>query len=448
MMRYRVALPLIVASLYGGLFLLRSAGYQELYDNLLYGLGIIPFKFPFVDTHGILAPAQCYREGISIYPTNPCDVLLRPLPYSPLWLDLVPAFMTTADTPALGVGFNLTFLGGLFMVLRPTTWREFVLMAVACTSTCVTFAVERGNADLLMFALAALTVVLYGQGPTARLGAYAVGFVGGLLKFYPFVLLALALREMPKRFLLVAATTGIGLVAFVVYYYSGLLDALGAIPHGAYFGDPFSALNLPFGIGELRYGDAFAHAVLAILIAVFLAASVFLARSLQAERSPLDWERLEVRSLLAGSLLIVGCFFAGQNDGYRGIHLLLVLPGLLLLHHSIGKRRLRGSLRLTIVVVPLLMWEEGIRHSFEFGLRSIRTEDSIPGVPSIIFWVIRELAWWWVVSVLATIVILFAAQSPLGRQFAKAVRRVSPRLNGMPGSGSVERQANRPPMVG
>src|ERR1700732_2860442 len=30
-----------------------------------------------------------------------------------------------------------------------------------------------------------------------------------------------------------------------------------------------------------------------------------------------------------GSVLIVGCFFAGQNVGYRGIFLLLVLPGLL-----------------------------------------------------------------------------------------------------------------------
>ncbi len=427
MMRYRVALPLIVASFYGGLFLLRAAGYQDLYDDLLYGLGIVPFKFPFVDAHGILSPAQCYREGIGIYPSNPCDVLFRPPPTSPLWLDLIPAFMTTADTPALGAAFNLSFLAGLFLVVRPSSWRDLILMVVACTSTSVTFAVERGNADLLMFALAAVAAVLYGHGRTARLGAYAVGFAGGLLKFYPFVLLVLALRETPKRFLLVAVTASLGLLAFAGYYYSGILDALRAVPSGVYFNDRFGAQNLPFGLAELLgdgpggYGDALAYAVMAVLAVACSAIVIVLARAFQAERTPLDWGRLEARSLLVGSLLIVGCFFAGQNIGYRGIHLILVLPGLVALRRSTAERRLRGVLLLTISAVPLLMWEEGIRNGFELGLRSIGLEDTIPGTPSIIFWAIRELMWWWVVSVLATTIALFAVHSPIGRQTTRVL---------------------------
>lgn len=55
---YRAALPLIVAAFYGGLFLLRAVGLDGLYENLLYGLGIVPFKFPFVDAHAILSAAQ------------------------------------------------------------------------------------------------------------------------------------------------------------------------------------------------------------------------------------------------------------------------------------------------------------------------------------------------------------------------------------------------------
>ena len=38
--------------------------------------------------------------------------------------------------------------------------------------------------------------------------------------------------------------------------------------------------------------------------------------------------------LLAGALLVLGCFVAAQNIGYRAVHLLLVLPPLLALRHG------------------------------------------------------------------------------------------------------------------
>jgi hypothetical protein len=276
-----------------------------------------------------------------------------------------------------------------------------------------------------MFALAAAATVLLGRGRAARLGAYAVGFAGGLLKFYPFVLLALALREPPKRFLLVAATAGLGLLAFAAYYNTAILDALGAVPSGTYFDDPFSALNLPFGIAELSadalggYAHALAYAILAAMIVSLLAIAAHLVRRFEAEFGALDGDRLEARALLVGSLLIVGCFLAGQNVGYRGILLILVLPGLLQLRRSMGEGRLRTLLLLTIAAIPLLLWEGGIRHSFEFGLRAIGIEDTIPGFPSIVFWVARELLWWWVASVLATMIAIFALRSPVGRLAAR-----------------------------
>jgi hypothetical protein len=418
--RRRLALPLIVAAFYGSLFAVRSLGFTSLYTNLLYGLGIVPFDFPFVDAHAILAAAECHRAGIAIYPTNPCDALLRPLPYSPLWLDLIPRFMTIAHTPGLGIGFVLTFFAGLYLVIRPSSGCELLLMALASTSTCVTFAIERGNADLLIFALAAGTAGMSGLGPNARLAAYALGFAGGTLKFYPFVLLSLAFREPAKRLLTIAATSVLGLVAFGAYYYRGIQDSLGAIPSGAYFGDCFNAQNLPFGIADLGgYDDAVAWTILAGLVAACLSLVTLLARRFLSDRSTPDLSMLEARALLTGSLLIVGCFFAGQSVGYRGIFLLLVLPGLLQLGRGAGASSLQGLLRLTTAAVLFLLWEEGIRHSFEWGLRLTGVEDAIPGIPSTVFWVLRELVWWWVVSVLAAMVALFALQSPLGREAAR-----------------------------
>ena len=440
-MRYRVALLLIVAAFYGGILLLRGLGYDELYENLLYGLGIIPFRFPFIDSHGVLSPAQCYHAGISIYPVNPCDVLQRPLPWSPVWLDLIPAWMTTDDTPELAVAFILAFAAGLFLVLRPASGRQLLLMAVACTSTSVTFAIERGNADLLLFGLAAGTVVLYGGGPRARLGAYALAFAGGLLKFYPFVLLSLALKERTRRFLAVAATAFLGLAAFGAWYYRGILDALGVMPHGTYFGDDFSAQSLPFGIAELGgFSDALDWTILAALTAACVSGAALLARRFRSERLRIDWSTLEARSLLAGSLLIVGCFFAGQNVGYRGIFLLLVLPGLLRLRGPTAGAGLRPLPSLTIAAVLFLMWEEGIRHSFAWSLRAIGVDGAIPGIPGTAFWVLRELVWWWVVWVLAAMIARFALECPLLREAARIAYSASERWSrSRPGTPTPQR---------
>jgi hypothetical protein len=79
-------------------------------------------------------------------------------------------------------------------------------------------------------------------------------------------------------------------------------------------------------------------------------------------------------------------------------------------------------------VVPVLMWGDGIQNSFEFGLRSFGLMDKIPGTPSVIFWAIRELIWWWFVSVLTTIIVLFAVESPLGRQVGMCLSGVKSRL--------------------
>jgi len=423
---YRSVLPVLLICFYGGLFLVRALGFHETYDNILYGLGIVPFDWPFVDSHGILSAAQCHREGADISAGDPCDVLNRPFNYSPFWLDLVPRFATTEYTRILGTGFNLAFAAAVYAVLRPSSWWQVACLAVACTSTAVTFAVERGNADLFMFALAALAVLLCGRGQTARLAAYATCFLAGLLKFYPFVLLTMALQEPPRRFVRIAVTSTAALVVFVLYYRDAILKSLVLVSTGPHFTDLFGATNLPSGIAELHSGafggdsSILALAVFLTVVAACLGIAGFVVRGIAAQGTEIDWTAHEARCLLVGALLIVGCFFAGQSIGYRGIHLLFVLSGLMALRRSIRDRALGRLLLCTIGAILLLMWEEGIRHSFEFLLRAIGSDDKVPGIPSEIFWLVRELTWWWVVGVLSAMVALFALQSPSSRAVATA----------------------------
>jgi hypothetical protein len=135
---------------------------------------------------------------------------------------------------------------------------------------------------------------------------------------------------------------------------------------------------------------------------------------------------LERITLVIGSAVIGGCFFAGQSIGYRGVFLLLVLPGLLAISRRPASRDLRALGFGTSVVIVMLMWGECLRLALYRALE-------LPGLPAIVagpvkvsFWLIRELGWWWTVSVMLTMLVDFLWGSPVLRwassQFDRSIR--------------------------
>src|SRR5262245_52371308 len=43
----------------------------QLYQNLLAFMGIVPFRYPFLDFQSILASIDCWQHGTDVYVTNP-----------------------------------------------------------------------------------------------------------------------------------------------------------------------------------------------------------------------------------------------------------------------------------------------------------------------------------------------------------------------------------------
>ena len=409
----RWAMPAIAAALFAALYGLHVGGQESLFRSVLEAWGIGPYDFPFLDIHGELSAIQCWRMGVDVYVTNPCDALGRLFDYSPLLLWGAAFGLGTSDTGAAGLIIDGLFLLSLAALPVPRGRPGMALMLLGALSTMVVFALERANIDPLIFALAALAGVLLTRSSSARFLAYPLIVAAALIKFYPAVLLALGLRERPRVFAFIAAISVAVLALFTVVYHSELRAALANVPAGKNFTDLFGAPNLPQGLATLfptlpiRPGG--------LRIVLYLAAAfgaVAIAASPGARACCRRLPPAETVFLAIGAWLVAGCFLAGQNIGYRGIFLLFVLPGLWGLAQTAKGGFGRALFQSAIGLILFLMWGEFIRHL---------VDNLAPAPGPFLFWLARELAWWVVVSLLCGLLACFALHSKTVRNLAAAV---------------------------
>ncbi len=355
--------------------------------------------------------------GIDVFSSNPCDALGRVFDYSPLWLvaDVLPV---TADwvRPA-GLLVDLAFISTLSL-LPPGRGRWQVAILVACSlSTPVAFALERANNDLIVFVLAALAAALAARHFRWRLVGYLCALLAGMLKYYPLLLLLLICRE---RLVVAGAVSGAAaLVLFggVGLAFADLHRALPLIPTGQFFGDMFGVSTLPLGLTYLwGLPPIVAQMGLVTLIVVSALAALRFGLSTGVGRDVAGLTERERLFLLAGALLILGCFFAAQNIGYRALHLLLAAPALTALATIAPRRRVY---RVSVFALVILLWAEGWRHWVDAAvLHRAPWETVAPAVGTsaqLLAWCAREACWWWLVTVLAGLSFSVLLASPVGQ---------------------------------
>ena len=122
-----------------------------------------------------------------------------------------------------------------------------------------------------------------------------------------------------------------------------------------------------------------------------------------------------------GSAVITGCFFAGQRVGYRGVFLLLAMPGWLALSRS-SVREVRVVSFGTGIVIVLLMWGECLRLALDYGLEQWSVVEPLASEAKIQFWLVCELCWWWTVSVILAVLGDFVSESPIVPHFRRVIR--------------------------
>jgi len=181
------------------------------------------------------------------------------------------------------------------------------------------------------------------------------------------------------------------------------------VPGGPPFSYVFGAMNIPVGITLLWFGPADAqHALFIALATRLLVFAAIIMSIFTMPRYEVSFAALApARSLplAAGSLLIAFCFCVAQNLDYRGIFLLLTLPGLWEM-----ARQSTGTLRRRIFTLHgisvFLMWEPFCRHVFGVSTSAILGVQ-LATFPRMLYWLFREGCWWWAVIQFCALILCF-----------------------------------------
>jgi hypothetical protein len=410
-----------------GLFAFVYVKYPIAYQTAITVIFDLPGPYPFMDWEYTPSAVRCWTQGIDVYTGNTCYKAIHDFwgyNYSPLLLRF--KFIRYADGWTNFFGLSIATIFFLSLALLPlprSATFDFVIMALCALSSVTAFALERGNLDIVMFVMIVIGLSACRTRLPVRLAGYALITVAGLLKFYPMVALIVAVRERPAILATVALAAMAAFGGLVFSYHEELARMThNFIPGVLFYPLEFSVYELPGGLGviaskvamRLFHQDATTaqasgqfvnQSALLLLIVSILAAAIWLGHHSRLQNTLKQLEKREQNFLFAGTAIICGCFFAFENARYRGIFLLLALPGLLVLSHQLPLRWARVALRRTCVAIVFVLWfpfvQGCVRAVVTALARIVNLNDhGIDRMLRAVMWGCDQLAWSWIVMVL------------------------------------------------
>jgi hypothetical protein len=292
----------------------------------------------FLDMRSITTGWECTRKGVDPLPLNPCDPRRRPANYPRIWLKLSWLGLGEGSTVALGIATAVIFFLAALLFVGPLTIREALVYLAILLSPSVMIGVERGNADLLVFAVVVLALAAFGSRRLlVRAGSHALLLFAAILKLFPvFGFVAVARQE--RRIALIAGSLLVALFALdVALTWHDIRTIYAVVPklsiasYGYAIGPDASRAWLARHVSTLDFlttGTA-RDVVDAVVIALALLAAFLVARRAWPRRRPNEPGEGRLVSFWAGAGIYLGTFLIGHNFDYRLCFLVLTVPQLL-----------------------------------------------------------------------------------------------------------------------
>jgi hypothetical protein len=297
-------------------------------------LAVWPGTAVFLDAANITSAVECARAGYDPLVENPCDPHGRPMNYPRAWLALGWFGIDASWTFALGLAMAGALIAGLLLLFGRLSCRQGWIVAAAVCSPSVMLGVERGQSDLLIFALLASAVALWRRGaPAAPVLGPLLVFAATVLKIFPAVALAAYWLARDAKAAWVALACALGTVLYFVLTLPDLAAISEALPQHRMHS---YGAKILVGSALSRVLPAYAHphvvqliamlAVGVLALSAWWAASRFLPSQHLGGGDRTDW-RLHAFHL--GALVYLATFTLINSWDYRLVFLLLTLPQLL-----------------------------------------------------------------------------------------------------------------------
>jgi hypothetical protein len=325
-------------------------------------LGVKSAPTLFFDARNIAAAADCWAAGHDVLVDNPCDPWHRPMNYPRVWVLLHYLGLSQNLTVPFGLLAAGLFLGSLLLLLGRLTLAQGAIAAAAVVSPAVMLSIERGNMDLILFAV--FVAAVFAWRARHRVGVWlspALILGAAFAKYYAIVALpAYALTgDRRARWAVPAGAAAMG--AYLVLTFDDVQKAMSAPEGGLLYSYGARILighlyHQFLATGGWLYGNLIAQAIAVFpLLVLSLAAWIWARRRL----TPMAASARAHPALLAfhlGALTYLGTFALRKNGDYRLVFLLLTLP--LLLEWSAGPvAALQTKLaRATLIAVIVGLW--------------------------------------------------------------------------------------------
>jgi hypothetical protein len=347
-------------------------------------LGVPAQKTAFRDFQLIPGSAESFRHGFEPSVENPYDPGQRIFNYPAFWRLFFYTNITLSDTVWIVVLLLILYFISIVLFPQKLSVFDALLTLLVVFSPASMLLYERGNADLFVFFICAMIILVTEY--SANLSAGLVVF-GAVVKMFPLFGLTVLLKEPKQRFY---KLTIISIVFMVIY---GLLTFQSqsaswnttmrgdGISYGSfvlitrlgdYLQDLFPNL-LSFGQWQILFES--------LALILILLAGIF------AIREPSLLDASHERNLAAfrmGASIYVGTFLLGNNWDYRLAFLVFAVPQLSQ-WLWIENKRYRWIVIGTLILMFLTCWSFRV----QFDLPFIPLKDSVNRI-----FVVDELINW------------------------------------------------------
>lgn len=322
-------------------------------------LGVKSAPTVFFDARNVAAAADCWAQDYDPLFSNPCDPWGRVMVYPRVWVLLHFIGLTQDRTLLFGAILVTAFLISLLLLVGRLSLREGAIVAAMVVSPAVMLSIERGNVDLVLFAI--IVAAVFAWQARARVTPFvapALILVAAVAKFYAILALPVLAFTKDRRGRWLVAATATGMLVYLAIIVDDLRQIMTAPEGGLLYS--YGARIL---IGDLyhravtqdwEYGSLLAQVVAVTpLIALMVAVWIWARRRLGVPTI----DDIATRATVAfqvGALIYLGTFALRKNGDYRLVFVLLTLPMLLAwIEHDDPVRRRLARISLLVVVIGL-----------------------------------------------------------------------------------------------